>query len=103
MDTAEVLMSATTQIAVAGIFSASMLNHLHINRDARREIEIREGLDHLRRGVQDVDKALVDAHFKLLSRVFVDEGRAVHCPTLNLGRERHGSNDDQRRSVRPCP
>ena len=50
------------------------LNHLYVNGDAGREIEVREGFNHLRRGVHDIYEALVDAHFKLFTRVLVDEG-----------------------------
>src|SRR3989338_4857165 len=71
-----------------------VLHHLHINRHTGGEIEVCEGLYHLRRGVQNIYEALVDAHFKLLSSVLVDEGGAVHSPALYLRRERHGADHD---------
>lgn len=49
------------------------LDHLHVDGDTGRKIEVCESLDHFGRWVQDVDKALMNAHFELLARVFVDE------------------------------
>ena len=72
-----------------------LLDHFYIYRHSAGEIEVRECLYHLRRGVEDIDEALMDAHFKLLARVLVDEGGAVDRPTLNLGREWHGADNDR--------
>src|SRR3989344_4496948 len=70
------------------------LHHLDVDCNAGREIEVREGLDHLRRGVEDINEALMDAHLELFSRVLMDEGGAVDRPALELGGERHGADDD---------
>ena len=37
----------------------------------------------------------MNAHLELLASVFMDEGRAVHGPTLNLCGKRHGADDDR--------
>lgn len=50
------------------------LHHFDINVDARWKSKIGERFDNLRRGAYDIDEALVHTHFKLLARIFVDEG-----------------------------
>src|SRR3989344_7957746 len=72
----------------------SALHHFYVDGNAGREIEVREGLNNLRRGVKDIYESLMDAHFKLFSSVFVDEGRTVDCPALDLGGERDRADHD---------
>src|SRR3989344_76230 len=72
----------------------SPLHHFYVDGDAGREIEVREGLYYLRRGVHDIYEAFMDAHFKLFACILIDEGGAVDRPALNLGREWHGADDD---------
>ena len=53
------------------------LHHFYINTDAGRQVYVRQRLDDLRRGVQDVYHAFVNAHLELLAGVFVDECGAI--------------------------
>ena len=80
----------------AGFFVSwlSLLDHLDVDCNAGREIEVREGFNHLRRGVHDIYEALMDAHFKLFARVLIDEGGAVDCPTLYFSWQWDWANDD---------
>jgi hypothetical protein len=50
-----------------------VLDHFHVDGDSRRKIKIRESFNNFWRRIQDVDKALMNAHFELLASVFVDE------------------------------
>ena len=59
--------------AVFYYLSLKSLDHLDVDRNARRKIEVREGLDNLWRRVQNVDKSLMDAHLELLTCVLMDE------------------------------
>lgn len=55
------------------VFLGGLLHHFDVNCNPRREIEVREGLDHLWRRVHDINEALMDAHFELFASVLVDE------------------------------
>ena len=46
-------------------------SQLDLDLDAGRQVELGQGVDGARRGLQDVDEALVRSHFKLLARVLV--------------------------------
>ena len=66
--------STTTSLRSVGYGTGiNRLYHLNVDSDTRGQVEVREGLYHLRRRVHDVDKALMDAHLELLACVFVDE------------------------------
>ena len=70
--------------------SASVtLNHFDVNGDARREREVGQCFNDFWGGVEDIDQALVDAHFKLLACIFVNKGRAVDRILFYFGRERN--------------
>jgi hypothetical protein len=60
--------------AVEALSSVSDLLDLDLDVDAGGEVEPLERLDGLRRGLDDVDKALVDAHLEVFARVLVDVG-----------------------------
>ena len=64
------------------------LDHLDVDCNARRKIEVREGLDNLWRRIHDVDKALVDAHFELLTAFFIDMRTFDYCKSTFSGRQR---------------
>ena len=49
------------------------LHHLDIDRNARWEVDIRKRFDNLALGIQNIDHAFVDAHFKLFARIFVEK------------------------------
>src|SRR5688572_24690712 len=50
-----------------------------------------EGVDGLRRGLMDVDQALVRADLEVLPRVLVLEGAADHDVDVLLGGQRYGT------------
>src|SRR5919198_1770131 len=54
-------------------------------------VEPLERVDRLRRGLVDVDQALVRTDLEMLLRVLVLERRLDHRVDVLLGRERHGS------------
>src|SRR5262249_20874391 len=53
---------------------------LHVNTG--RQIELHQGIDGLRRRLEDVDQSLVRADLELLARLLVDVGRAQHRPLV---------------------
>ena len=53
--------------------SPRSLHHLYIYGHSRRKIQIRESLDYLGRRIQNINEAFMDAHLKLLARIFVHE------------------------------
>src|ERR1700688_4232750 len=57
--------------------------HVH----ARRKIEFHERIHRVRRGLENIDQALVRAHFKLLTRFLVHVRRTQHRPTIDGGRQ----------------
>src|ERR671918_465175 len=70
---------------------AMALHQLDLDVDARREVvEPLQRVDRLRRGLQDVDEALVRADLEVLPRVLVLEGRADHAVDVLLGGQGHG-------------
>src|SRR5688500_9467248 len=66
---------------------------LDLDVDARREVESHERVDRLRRGVEDVDEALVRAHLEVLAAVLVLVRRADDAVHVLLGRQRHRARD----------
>src|SRR5690348_16992071 len=67
--------------------------HLDFDIDAGRKIEIAEGINRLRGRGADINEALVNAHFELFARVFVDESRAIDRVLRLFGGQRHRTND----------
>src|SRR5262245_28483722 len=85
-------------------------SELDLDVDAGRQVQPHERVDGLRRGIDDVDQALVRAHLEVLARVLVLVGRpddAVHVllrgqrdrPGNPRARTRHRVNDLPRRAV----
>src|SRR6185312_6218677 len=73
-----VMPSLVPKMPLRAIFLGLLLD---VDVDARRQIDAHQGVNGLRRGVEDVDKALVGTHFEMLPRVLVLMGRpdnAVH-------------------------
>src|ERR1044072_8492920 len=64
---------------------------LDLHVDTGRKVELHQSIDGLRRGIDDVEQALVRAHFELLAALLVDVRRAVHGEFFNLGRQRNRS------------
>src|SRR5262249_10152395 len=58
-----------------------------------QRVEALQRVDGFRRGLEDVDQALVRAHLEVLARVLVLEGRANHAVDVLLGRQRHRTGD----------
>src|SRR6185503_12321145 len=66
---------------------------LDLDVDARRQVQLHEGVQRLLRRLEDVEQALVRTNFELLARLLVDVGRAQHGELVDLGRQRHGAGD----------
>src|SRR4051812_26598838 len=66
---------------------------LDLDVDARRQVQLHEGVQRLLRRLEDVEQALVRANFELLARLLVDVRRAQHGELVDLGRQRHGTSD----------
>src|SRR5690349_1176030 len=71
----------------------SSTSELDLDVDAGREVETHERVDRLRRGVNDVDEALVGAHLEVLAGVLVLVRRANDAEDVLLGRQRHRAGD----------
>src|SRR3954447_11577677 len=56
-----------------------------------QRVEALQRVDGFRRGLKDVDQALVRAHLEVLARVLVLEGRADHAIDVLLSGQRHGA------------
>src|SRR3954453_20409891 len=70
---------------------ATASDELDLDVNARRQVvEPLERVDRLRRGLQDVDQALVRADLEMLARVLVLERRANHAVDVLLGGQGHG-------------
>src|SRR3954447_9725061 len=68
-------------------------SELDLDVDTGGEVEAHQGVDGLRRGVDDVDQPLVRAHLEVLARVLVLVGRADDAVHVLLGRQRHRAGD----------
>src|SRR5262245_32227853 len=55
---------------------------LDFDVDARRQVELHQRVDGLRRRLEDVDQPLVRADLELLARLLVDVRRAEHGPLV---------------------
>src|SRR5436309_12159382 len=62
---------------------------LDLHVDARRQIELHQRVDGLRRRLEDVDQPLVRADLELLARLLVDVRRAEHGPLVLRRRQRN--------------
>src|SRR3954471_23758506 len=69
----------------------SLTSELDLDVDTGRQVEAHERVDGLRRGVNDVDEALVGAHLEVLAGVLVLVRRADHDEDVLLRRQRHGA------------
>src|SRR5690349_2526108 len=67
----------------------SPTSELDLDVDAGRQVETHQRVDRLRRGVNDVDEALVGAHLEVLAGVLVLVGRADDAEDVLLRRQRH--------------
>jgi len=65
--------------------------HLNFHVYASGQVQRRECINGLGVGVHDVYDALMNAHFKLLARVLVNERGAVHGPLFLFGGQRNRS------------
>lgn len=61
------------------------LYHLYLDRDARWELDVGEGLDDFWVWRDDINEALVGAALELVARVFVDEGATNNRVFTNVG------------------
>src|ERR1700688_926102 len=61
---------------------------LDLDVDAGGKVELHQRIDRLRRRIDDVEQALMRAHFELLAALLVDVRRAVDGELLDLGRQR---------------
>src|SRR5215210_2510402 len=84
---------------IAGMSSAEGESDLDVHAGGQ-VVEPLERVDRLRRGLVDVDQALVGADLEVLLRVLVLEGRLDHRVDVLLGRERHGSGHGRARPRR---
>ena len=66
---------------------------LDFDLDTRREFEFHQRVDCLRRRRVDIDDTLESAELELLTRLLIDEGRAVYRINLLVRRERHRTAD----------
>src|SRR4051812_15157611 len=71
----------------------SLTSELDLDVDTGRQVEAHERVDGLRRGIDDVDQALVRAHLEVLARVLVLVRRADDAVDVLLGRQRHRARD----------
>src|SRR5688572_9661025 len=62
---------------------------LDLDVDARRQVELHQRIDRLRRRVDDIEQALVRAHLELLAALLVDVRRAVDREALDARRQRN--------------
>src|SRR3954447_19599148 len=67
---------------------ALRLLDLDLDVDTGRQVEPLEGVDGLRRRLEDVEQPLVHAHLEVLAGVLVDVGRPDHAVAVDLGRQR---------------
>src|SRR5689334_13296545 len=65
-------------------------SELDLDVHAGGEVELHQRIDGLRRGVDDVEHALVRAHLELLARLLVDVRRAVDREAFDARRQRDG-------------
>ena len=86
-------LGAQQPLHVAFQESCRKTSELDLDVDAGRQVETHQRVDRLRRGVDDVDEALVGAHLEVLAGVLVLVGRADDAVDVLLGRQRHRAGD----------
>src|SRR5215469_1027269 len=64
---------------------------LEFDIDAGRQIEMHESIHRLRRGLKNVNQALVRAHLEMFTRLLVVVRRTLNAEPIDLGRQRNGS------------
>src|ERR1700681_2409217 len=64
---------------------------LDLDVDAGGKVELHQRIDRLRRRIDDIEQALMRAHFELLAALLVDVRRSVDRELLDLGRQRDRS------------
>src|ERR1700689_1434412 len=64
---------------------------LDLDVDAGGEIELHQRIYCLRRRIDDIEQALMRAHFELFTALLVDMRRTVDREFFDLGRQRNGS------------
>src|SRR5207302_10384093 len=67
------------------------LLHLDLNIHASRQIGLRERIDGLRAGIQNIDQPLVRLQLELLAALLIAMRAPQHGPELPLGRQRDRS------------
>lgn len=83
----------SASVTAVRIAQTKPLLHLNFNIDPAREAETLEALDSFERRFGEVNEAAVDAHFVLVARVLVDEGRLIDRELADAGREGQGAVD----------
>src|SRR5487761_511216 len=63
--------------------------HFNLNVYASREIKLHEGVNKLRRRVDNVHEALMDAHFTLLARIFMHKRGTIDRVLFGFGGQRN--------------
>src|SRR5581483_5597138 len=66
---------------------------LDLNVNARGQIELHQSIDRLRRGLQDVEQALVRANLELLARLLIDVRRTQHTILVLHRGQRNGASN----------
>src|SRR5829696_8535168 len=84
--------------ASAGISIKSASGQFDLNINTRREVELHQRVDRLRRRLHDVEQPLVGANLELLARLLVDVRRAVHGELLDTRRQRNGTANERARA-----
>src|SRR5437762_10852324 len=93
------VVSVVSSVVVAAFSSLIHTSlELDLDIDARRKVQLHEGVDRLLRWVVDVDEPFVRSDLELLARVLVDEGTLDDRELLDTCRQRDRTGD--RRS---CP
>src|SRR3954452_17240543 len=69
----------------------SSTSELDLDVHTSGQVETHQRVNRLRRGVDDVDEALVGAHLEVLAGVLVLVGRANDAVDVLLRRQRHGA------------
>src|SRR5438309_10775180 len=83
--------SSVVVAAFSSLITTSL--ELDLDVDARRKVQLHEGVDRLLRWVVYVDEALVRPDLELLPRVLVDERTLDHGELLDARGQWHGARD----------
>ena len=65
------------------------LKHLYLNIDASGKIQVGKSVNNFRRDIDDIQKAFVHPHLKLLAGIFMHEGGAIDSVLPNFRWQRH--------------